>query len=83
ACGSADKGCGCITWGLWKAKNRGNLMPALARLCSIGYALSWLWSQLECFDANRFAEAVPQIREEPVRIFVGEAVEQIVSHAPA
>ncbi|WP_157651418.1 TrlF family AAA-like ATPase, partial [Burkholderia ubonensis] len=25
ACGSADKGCGCITWGLWKAKNRGNL----------------------------------------------------------
>ncbi|WP_269766523.1 DNA translocase FtsK, partial [Burkholderia ubonensis] len=28
ACGSADKGCGCITWGLWKAKNRGNLSLA-------------------------------------------------------
>ncbi|MDN8001452.1 hypothetical protein QZN00_30515, partial [Burkholderia multivorans] len=25
ACGSADKGYGCITPGLWKAKNRGKL----------------------------------------------------------
>ncbi|MDN7870303.1 hypothetical protein QZM26_12865, partial [Burkholderia multivorans] len=27
ACGSADKGYGCITPGLWKAKNRGKLIP--------------------------------------------------------
>ncbi|WP_205417397.1 hypothetical protein, partial [Trinickia diaoshuihuensis] len=32
ACGSADKGYGCITPGLWKAKNRGKLSPGETRM---------------------------------------------------